>query len=115
LEVRHEVLVRLDGDDAASLRPDLLEQREQELAPLGRLRLDLRELREVIEQRLGAVDAGVGGGCAEALDLLLQCRRGARVRSRSSLADQQRRCSGFIASLIVEAVRDSSRLRQRLR
>jgi hypothetical protein len=46
----------LHGDDAAALRPDLLEQREQELAPLGGLRLDLPDVREGGEQVLRSLD-----------------------------------------------------------
>jgi len=68
LEVREEVLVRLHGDDPAFLRPDLLEQREQELAPLGRL--GLAEACEVVEQLLRALDARIGRR-AELLHLLL--------------------------------------------
>ncbi|MHB1809727.1 MAG: hypothetical protein ACYCU0_10580 [Solirubrobacteraceae bacterium] len=43
MAVRQEVVVGLDGDDAAVLGVDLLEQLEQELAALGGLRLDLPE------------------------------------------------------------------------
>jgi hypothetical protein len=39
LEVGQEVVVWLHGDDLPVLRPDLLEQGEQELAPLGGLGL----------------------------------------------------------------------------
>ncbi|HXP28242.1 MAG TPA: hypothetical protein VN804_00680 [Solirubrobacteraceae bacterium] len=60
LEVRQEVLVRLHGDDLPFLRPDLLEQREQQFATLRRLGLQLPEALEVAEQRLGALDARVG-------------------------------------------------------
>lgn len=43
LEVGQEVVVWLHGDYLAVLSPDLLEQREQELAPLGGLGLQVPE------------------------------------------------------------------------
>jgi hypothetical protein len=58
--------VGLDGDDAAVLIKDLPEDRDQQLAPLGRLGLQVPEAREVVEQRAGLVEGGVGGR-AEAL------------------------------------------------
>ena len=61
----------LHGDDLPVLRPDLLEQREQELAPLDRLGLQVPEARELFEQRCGAVDGGFGGW-ALALEFFLQ-------------------------------------------
>jgi hypothetical protein len=50
----------VDGDDRAVLLPDLLEQRGEELAPLGGVGLGPPEPREVLDQRLGAVEVGVG-------------------------------------------------------
>jgi hypothetical protein len=61
LEVGQEVVVWLHGDDLPVLRPDLLEQREQELATLGGLGLQVPEAGELFEQRSGAVDGGFGG------------------------------------------------------
>ncbi|HEY7890973.1 MAG TPA: hypothetical protein VIC05_02055 [Solirubrobacteraceae bacterium] len=71
MEVGQEVVVWLYGDDLPVLRPDLLEQREQELASLGRLGLDLPEAGELVEQRFGAVN-GRFGGWALALEFFLQ-------------------------------------------
>jgi len=71
LEVGQEVVVWLYGDDLPFPRPDLLEQREQELAPLGGLGLKVPEAGELVEQRLGAVDGGFGGW-ALALEFFLQ-------------------------------------------
>ncbi|HEV7527325.1 MAG TPA: hypothetical protein VGO29_00335 [Solirubrobacteraceae bacterium] len=62
--------MRLHGDDAPALRPDLLEQRDEQPPSLGGLGLQLPERGEVAEQLLGALDARVGGS-AEALQLLL--------------------------------------------
>ncbi len=58
----------LDGNDAAVLCPDLCEQREQELAPLGWVGLKLPEAGEAFEE----IASGVGWW-AEALDLFIKC------------------------------------------
>lgn len=55
LDVRHEVLVRLHGDDAAFLRPDLLEGNGQQRASLGLLGLDLGEAWKLDAQRLVSI------------------------------------------------------------
>lgn len=62
LEVGQEVVVWLHGDDPPVLSPDLLEQREQQLAPLGGLGLKVPEAGELVEQRFGALDGGLAGG-----------------------------------------------------
>jgi len=72
LEVGQEVVVWLHGDDPAVLSPYLAEQREQELASLGGLGLQLPEVGEVLKDRAGSVDGGLAGW-AEALDFFLQC------------------------------------------
>jgi hypothetical protein len=54
LEVGQEVLVRLHGDDAPALRPDLREQRDEQPPALGGLGLQLPERGEVAEQLLRA-------------------------------------------------------------
>ncbi|HEY4812488.1 MAG TPA: hypothetical protein VIH71_15665 [Solirubrobacteraceae bacterium] len=55
-------MVRFDRDDLAVLLPDLLEQREHELASLGWLGLGLPEPREVFEDCGCTVEVGVGRG-----------------------------------------------------
>jgi hypothetical protein len=55
-------VVGFDGYDLAVLLPDLLEQGEYELAPLGRLWLGVPEAGEVFEDRRGTVEVGVGRG-----------------------------------------------------
>jgi hypothetical protein len=72
LEVGQEVVVWLDGDDLPVLCPYLAEQREQELAALGWLGLQLPEAGEVLKERAGSVDGRLGGW-AEALYFFLQC------------------------------------------
>lgn len=87
--------MRLDGDDAAFLRPDLLEQRDEQPAPLGRLGLQLRERGEVAGQFLDALDARVGGS-AEALQLLLD-----GLARMTYCALGSRRCCGELAESSV--------------
>jgi hypothetical protein len=60
LEVRQERVVRLHGDDPPVLRPHLLEQRQEQLAPLDGLGLQLPEAGEVSEQRACPVDSWIG-------------------------------------------------------
>ena len=55
---------------AAVLGPYLGEEESEEPAALGGLGLGVPEAREVFEERLGAVEVGVGGW-GEALQLLL--------------------------------------------
>jgi hypothetical protein len=71
LEVGQEVVVWLHSDDLAVLCPYLSEQREQELAPLGWLGLQLPEAGEVLKERAGSVDGGLGRR-SEALHFFLQ-------------------------------------------
>jgi hypothetical protein len=61
-EVAGEGVVGFDRDDLAVLLPGLLEQGEDELAPLGGVGLDLPEAGEAFEQRLCAVGGGSVGG-----------------------------------------------------
>lgn len=76
----------LHGDDPPVLCPYLLEQREQELAPLGRLGLYRPELGEVVEQRSSAVQGGIGWW-TEALDLFLQCLAAHHVLGLGEVAE----------------------------
>jgi hypothetical protein len=62
--------VGFDRDDLVVLGPDLREQGEDQLAPLGRLGLGVPEAREVFEDGLRAGEVGVGWGL-RALQLLL--------------------------------------------
>src|SRR5207248_10521185 len=64
LEIGHKRVVRLDGDDAAVLRPHLLKERREQLAPLRRLHLERPEAAEVFEQRTGTLDSMVDGRSA---------------------------------------------------
>jgi hypothetical protein len=61
LEVRHEVLAWLDGDDPSFLRPDLLEQGEQQLAPLGWLGLEFPEPLESTSSAFARSMPGLAG------------------------------------------------------
>lgn len=81
----------LHGDDPPVLCPYLLEQREQELAPLGRLGLDVPEAEEVIQQRAGAVNGWVGWG-AEALYLFLDRLAAHDVLRLGEVAPPRRSC-----------------------
>jgi hypothetical protein len=59
-KIRQKGVVWLHGDDLPFLRPDLLEQREQELAPLCGLSLQVPEAGKVAEDRAGLVDGWLG-------------------------------------------------------
>lgn len=61
LEVRGEGWAGLDGDDPASVLPDVVEEAGEELASLGGVGLCAPEAGEVAEQFLGAVEVRVGG------------------------------------------------------
>jgi hypothetical protein len=71
LEVGQKGVVWLHGDDLSFLRPNLLEQREQEFASLGWSGLQVPEAREVSEDRLGLLD-GWFGWWPEALQFFLK-------------------------------------------
>ncbi len=77
--------MRLDGDDLAFLCPYLLEQGEEELASLGGLVLEVPEAREVGEDFLGLVDAGVDWR-SEALQLFLDGLAAHRVLGLGEVA-----------------------------
>ena len=71
LEVGGERWAGFDGDDAAVVLPDVVEQAREELAPLGWVGLGVPEAGEVAEEFLGAVEVWVGWW-GEALQLFLQ-------------------------------------------
>ncbi|WP_040599998.1 hypothetical protein [Patulibacter medicamentivorans] len=60
-----------DSDDRAVVLPDAIEERGQQLAPLGGIGLDLPEAGEVVEQFGRLVEARVGRW-SEALQLLFE-------------------------------------------
>jgi len=71
LEVARERGVRLDGDELAVVLPYAVEERGQELAPLGWGGLSAPEAGEVAEDLLGLVELRIEGWRL-ALELLLE-------------------------------------------